>query len=285
MPAFKRKMPRAFGYGDTKRRRLNATRRSPYRRRRRTAFRKRSVGARNAPLYRAVRMGLQQPAQVMVKHSFVIRRSITQTNALFESIASQILPLQGNNVFILAGAGTRAFPNKWTAYSGMYSNVRVHGISIVVHFDEMSANADDGFTSIFYTVPGPKDGSDPADPYTVTGNTSIDQFHQEKQMRKKHIVGTGTTRSGVSKHAAGYFSVKRIQSDATLDVHVAELEVNTNGTAAISPEIMPKIIHKLTPVAFGGFSSTRSSTMTYKVTLYCQWYARRRVFEGTFTVA
>ena len=282
---------RAIGYGGTSRKRARSMpmRRSRVYRARRSTRRSygkrrtfRRKGARAIP--RPLKWGSQQPAQVFVKHTLIHRHSVTHVAGTHQLLAASIKPLQGNDIFIDELSGTRVFPNLWVNFADKYRSVRVHGISIKVHFSELSANANEGFVSTFYTAAGPKAGTSPSDPYDVNTQIKVSQFHQEKGLRKKLLLGpytNGSTNKPV--HNAGYFNVKRIQSDESLDTHIAELEVNTNGSAADSPDLSPIIFHKHIPVAFGGLG-TETLTETYRITLYCTWFNRRRVFEPTFTV-
>ncbi len=287
---------RATGYGGTRRRvRRRLTYNTPARRvyKRPKAgsrgsrvwggrSRKRGFSSRTPGVPRPLRWGAQQPAQVLVKHTLVNRVTVSNTVSLFSNTIQRLLPLQGNDVFQNLGAQQRSFPNLWVNFASKYNNVRVNGMSISVTYSDLDNNGNRDFFSCFYTEAGPKDGTDPGDPYTVNSNINVIRFLQEKAIRKKRLLGSFVEKAASPVHHAGYFGVKRIQSDASLDQHVAELEVNADGTAADSPEIQPVIIHKHVSNLVGAFPATENMTATYKIVLYCQWFNRRRVFEPTF---
>ncbi len=284
-------MPYGRGYGGTKRRasamlygrtkRRRVTPRPLYRRiKKRTGYRKRRV----APLYRPVKVGHGQPVTILAKHTFNTVQAAAILAGVHEVNAAIFSPMQGNNV-LNGTAGTRAYPMNWTDYSRMYSNVRVHGIKITAYFDDLDAGANDCFTSCWYSLPGPKDGSTPSavDPYGVTTDLQASLFLQEKQIRKKKFIGSGANKPNGNTHASGYWSVKRIQSELALDANVTELVVNSDGSAADSPDVIPQVVHKLLATRSGGVGTNVAFSIRYQVTLYCQWYARRRVFETSFT--
>ncbi len=280
----KRRRPTtAIGYGRTKRRRYNP---KPLYRRRLTKKGYGRKSRRNAPLYRPVRLGHGQPVKALVKHSFNSNHVATFLINGFSVQSMVFTPMQGNNVMI-GTAGTRPFPNNWVDMARQFSNVRVHGVKITAHFDDLEAGANDAFTSCFYSLPGPKDGTEPSasDPYDVTDKIEASQFLQEKQVRKKKFIGSGGNKNWGVAHNSGYWSIKRIQSELNLDSNVTELVVAADGTAVDSPDVIPQIIHKLVATRDLGIASAESISIRYAVTLYCEWYARRRVYEGTFTEA
>ena len=238
---------------------------------------------RDYPMYRPLKMGFQQPVRMFCKHSLGIQLSIPVTQNGFSATAAKFFPLQGNDV-MTGTAGTRPFPSNWEAYAKIYEKVRIHGIKITAVIDDMTNNSNASFTSNFYSLPGPNSGGEPADPYVVTTAVTVSQFNQLKGIRKNRMIGSGTNSSKrLGMHNGGYWSVKRIQAETSIDGHVAELILNADGTSQHDPEIKPKIIHKLVSNLVGGFGATDSYSCHYKITLYADWYARRRVFDGTFT--
>ncbi len=282
---------RRIGYGGTKRRRSNGGGRPLKRRRivarpRRRVARGRRYGARNAPMYRPVRMGAQQPVRMFAKHLLSFSNTTTVTGGAFSQTLNEIFPLQGNDVIGAAVAGTRNFPSNWVAYASIYQTVRIHGIKITAYFQDLPTQPEAGVVSTFYSVPGPNDQSKETDPYSVTSLLLQDNILQQKGVRKNQVLGDGTGKgTKVMVHNSGYWSVKRIQSEITLDNHTAELEVNADGTALKDPELVPYIVHKIIPNRQAGFNAANVYQVRYVVTLYADWFSRRRSFDNSFTQA
>ena len=224
------------------------------------------------PLYRPVRAGFQQPVRMFVKHlvNFQITRTWTMGGYSLFSVA--IHPLQGNDVFGSSVSGTRPFPSNWETYSRIYSHVRIHGIKITATLTSMQNDANDDNFSVFYSTPGPNDGTTPTDPYSVTTATNVDQFLGVKGLRKNRLLGAGTQKSTkVAVHNAGYWSIKRIQSELSTDAHIAELEVNSDGTSANDPEIVPTIFHKFVTNNNTGRPAGDTVHIRYIIILYADW--------------
>ncbi len=249
-------------------------------------MRRRRVGRRNAPMLRPVKMGAQQPVRLFAKHTLMYSNSTTPTAATFQAPLAEFFPLEGNDVIGNGIAGTRNFPSNWVAYASIYNTVRIHGIKITAYFIDVPVQNEAETTSCFYSVPGPNDGIKDVDPYAVTTLLLQDNFMQQKGVRKHKILGDGTQKSSRTVvHNSGYWSIKRIQSELSLDNHVAELEVNADGTAAKLPTLVPYIIHKIVPANQGGFVTNAGYEVRYKVTLYADWFSRRRSFDNSFVQA
>lgn len=287
----------ATGYGGTKRRRdsvgvwgrpgkrskeFHRTGRK-LRRMYRKANRRR--GKRNAPMYRPVRMGRQQPVRMFAKHIVVINQTCQINAGDFSQRVATFFPTQGNNV-LRGVTGQRMYPANWEAYAAIYGTVRIHGIKIDAYLMNTSANANGGFISTFYSQPGPNGAAEASDPYVVANAITQQAFLQEKGIRKNRVLGTGTQKSSRNNvHKSGYWSVKRIQSENDLAAHETELEVNADGSSLSDPELKMAIFHKLVPEMVTGSASTENLIgVRYVITLYADWSARRRVFAGNFTV-
>ncbi len=287
-------MPYKRGYGGTKRRRVNGGSGRPFKRRRvgfagtkrRAYVRRRRVGYRNAPMLRPVKMGAQQPVRMFAKHLLTYSNTTTVTVGAFSQSLTEFFPLEGNDVIGSGIAGTRNFPSNWVAYASIYNTVRIHGIKITAYFQDLPVQNENEVTSCFYSVPGPNDGVKDVDPYAVTTLLLEDNMLQQKGIRKHKVLGAGdTNRVKVAIHNSGYWSIKRIQSELSLDNHVAELEVAPDGTAVKLPELFPYIIHKILPAKQGGFGTASVYQVRYVVTLYADWFSRRRSFDNSFTQA
>lgn len=278
------KRGRSTGYGGTSKRRRTGWE-SKRSQRRRLARGKKRYSKRLAPLYRAPRLGLGQPARIFVKHTNVM--SISASNGLnaFSGTQCTFFPLNLRDIEFSRTA-SRPFPENSPDYARMYTNYRVHGVKIKAFFADLDVNANRAFISCFYSVPGPNDGSTPADPFTINTALTADKFLQIKQIRKHRIVGTGVNNdASMTTHHAGYWAMKRIQSDTTMDAHVAEGEVDATMGAINDPELRPIIIHKTIAQDIGGWPAAKAYTIRYKITFYVEWFARRRSLEDTRTEA
>lgn len=236
------------------------------------------------PMYKPVRMGLQQPVRMFAKHINIVHAQYTPTQGTFQSTVATFFPLSGDN--ILNGTlGQRVRPANWTTYSNIYSTVRIHGVKIDAYFTDLAPQNEGETISTFYSLAGPNDKTVAADPYNITTVLGIDNMLQQKGMRKNRMLGDGTGKtSRTAIHRSGYWSIKRIQSELSLDNDIAELEVNADGSVATPPDLNPQIIHKIVPARQAGFSNTNPVDVRYVVTLYCDWFSRRRAFDPTFTI-
>ncbi len=234
------------------------------------------------PLYKPVRMGLNQPVRMFVTHTNVLSTTVSNTSGQFSTLVKFFLPLRLRD-FDAAVANER-YPMNYTDYARMFSNYRVHGIKITAYFGDMDNDSNDQFVSTYYSVPGPNDGTQPSDPYSVLSADTVNAIMQEKGLRKQLVIGNGANnKPGMTVHNSGYWSMKRIQSDLTHDAHISEGEVAVDGSAVSDPELKPLIIHKLIAMPNAGFGATHNFSIRYKITAYVEWFARRRVFEGVRT--
>ena len=77
----------------------------------------------------------------------------------------------------------------------------------------------------------------------------------------------------------------RIQSDLGMDSGLMEGEINEDGTVNSDPALRPVIIHKHLAQPAGGYGSTETMTVRYKVVFYTEWFNRRRKLSDVRTEA
>lgn len=264
------------GYGGTKRRRI--TRRWN----RGRPFKRRGATRRRMPMYKPVRLGLNQPVRAIVKHTNVISVATSNQTGAFSRLIKTFLPLKLSDFDTTVETGR--YPMNYTDYARMFNNYRVHGFKITAYFSDMDNDTNDQFISCFYSVPGINDGTQPSDPYSVTSLSSTNAFLQEKGIRKHLIVGNGANNSARRTiHSSGYWDMKRIQSDLQTDAHISEGEVNADGTDKDEPFLKPLIIHKTIASPHAGWAATHGFSVRYHITAYVEWFNRRRIFEGERT--
>lgn len=219
-------------------------------------------------------MRTSQPEKIMVKMKNCLVATGTTSMGAFSVICGQFLPLRLRDP--QQNVANQCFPENFVAYAGIYEKYIVHGVNITCHVISNTANENDSFYSVYQGVP---DGDTPFAPSSLI---TVNSMLQEKDMRRKFIIGTGEGSSPSTQfHSSGYYDMKYLMADNKPNYTSWEGEVTATGTAVSDPVQQPQIFHTIHSPQFSGFPDAESIVFRYWITFYVEWFSRRRAIELT----
>lgn len=233
------------------------------------------------------KLGMMQPARILVKHKLVFTRTLTLTNTQFVSTDSRfdMLRLRDVNAF----TEDDNFPEEFVNYARLYQQYTVHGIKINAHIFQSSNTPNDWVYSVFYSAPDSADSTLAGDPYpqgSINTAKRVEEMLMKKGIRRKFLTGNAINKPNKDAmwHGAGYWSTNRIvQNKVSFNRREHSGTVTAAGGGVSDPIRRPAIYHKLVvPTATvheGGTSS--DYVVQYFVTFWVEWSNRRRDVGAT----
>lgn len=225
------------------------------------------------------KLGLLQPARILVKLRHVMSRQMTFVATNNEAASPTVfLPMRLRDI----NAATEAenYPEDFVNYARLYESYCVYAVKISAWCYQASDTPNDHFISVFYTVPA--ESAAAQDPYPLASGAidqKKDEFLSKKGVRKRLMMGSGVNHSRSQFHNGGYFSMERImQQKINYDMRAATGQVSQTGAKVADPIFAPTIFHKLVDPQVGGGHAGGGATIQvrYTITSYCMFFNRRR---------
>lgn len=238
---------------------------------------RRGIRKHNAPLMRRpVSFGNIQPVRVRMRMINYISDNY-QNDAISSTHSSDMCTFIINRLRDpQAVQSKQVFPENFVNMARMYKKYLVHGVKVTVYYAGISINENARFISIFYT------SAAPAPEYNATGDHEVNAILQEKNVRRRTLVGPTNGEMRHVMHKAGYFACARSIRDPNYYANREDYAgvVGADGTVQSDPAISIYLHHQNLSTEQGGFPGADPMFLRYKLEFDVEWYDRRLTVEG-----